>query len=50
MPKKPKKAKPKKKPVKVQPMKKGERDVIQLKIKEEKKVEIKPKNILEGYK
>lgn len=50
MPKKPKKAKPKKKPVKVQPMKKGERDVIQLKIQEEKKVEIKPKNIFEGYK
>ena len=50
MPKKAKKAKPKKKPVIVKPMKKGERDVIQLKIKEEKKVEIKPKNIFEGYK
>ena len=44
------KKKEKKKTVKVPPLKKGDRDTIQLKIKEPKKEEIKPKDVFEGYK
>tara|TARA_R110002167_G_scaffold122776_1_gene301399 strand:+ start:7696 stop:7836 length:141 start_codon:yes stop_codon:yes gene_type:complete len=39
-----------KKTVKVPPQKKGERDTIQLKIKDTKKEDVKPKDIFEGYK
>ena len=45
-----KKGKKKEKTVKVPPLKKGERDTIQLKIKDPKKEEIKPKDVFEGYK
>tara|TARA_R110000744_G_C19276348_1_gene553068 strand:- start:680 stop:826 length:147 start_codon:yes stop_codon:yes gene_type:complete len=48
MAKKAKKAK--KKTVNVPPQKKGDRDAIQLKIKDTKKEDVKPKDIFEGYK